>query len=64
MASNSNLSLNLGYSNASFEGNYGFSIIFGARIAVGIGLAISDGKGNFHGNKSSMRAEILSPKPM
>jgi hypothetical protein len=40
--------IDLGFSNASFVGNYGFSIIFGANRQVGIGVAQSDGKGNFH----------------
>ena len=49
MSSNPDHSLKLGYNNASFQGRYGFSIIYGPRVAVGVGVAISDGKGNFHG---------------
>jgi len=41
--------LDLGYSNASFQGNYNFSIIFGARDVTGFGATSSDGKGNFSG---------------
>jgi hypothetical protein len=40
--------IDLGYNNASFAGNYGFSIVFGANRQVGIGIAQSDGRGNFH----------------
>jgi hypothetical protein len=43
------MALDLGYTDASFQGQYGFSIIFGQRAAVGAGIAISDGNGNFHG---------------
>lgn len=42
-----NQRMDLGYDNASFEGNYGFSIIFGPRRYAGIGVARSDGRGNF-----------------
>jgi hypothetical protein len=48
MASNDKDRIDLGYNNASFVGNYGFSIIFGANRQTGIGVAQSDGKGNFH----------------
>jgi hypothetical protein len=41
--------LDLGYSNASFQGRYGFSIIYGPRVATGVGVAISDGRGKFYG---------------
>ena len=41
--------IDLGFNDASFQGKYGFSIIFGAHSAVGIGVAVSDGRGNFHG---------------
>jgi hypothetical protein len=37
------------YTNASFKGTYGFSIVFGAHAAIGLGVATSDGKGNFNG---------------
>jgi hypothetical protein len=40
--------IDLGFNNASFVGNYGFSIIFGANRQVGIGVAQSDGQGNFN----------------
>jgi glyoxylase-like metal-dependent hydrolase (beta-lactamase superfamily II) len=39
----------LGYSNASFQGDYNFSIIFGPRDITGFGATSSDGKGNFSG---------------
>jgi len=48
VASNDKVKIDLGYNNASFVGNYGFSITFGANSQVGIGVAQSDGKGNFH----------------
>jgi hypothetical protein len=48
MANNDKDRIDLGYNNASFVGNYGFSIIFGPNRYVGIGVAQSDGKGNFH----------------
>ena len=47
MASKDKDRIDLGYNNASFVGNYGFSITFGANRQVGIGVAQSDGKGNF-----------------
>jgi hypothetical protein len=45
--SNDRIRIDLGYNNASFQGNYGFSIIFGPNRYVGIGVAQSDGRGNF-----------------
>jgi glyoxylase-like metal-dependent hydrolase (beta-lactamase superfamily II) len=41
--------LDLGYSDASFQGDYNFSIIFGPRDLTGFGVTSSDGKGNFSG---------------
>lgn len=47
VASNDKDRIDLGYNNASFVGNYGFSIIFGPNRYVGIGVAQSDGRGTF-----------------
>jgi hypothetical protein len=35
------------YTNESFKGTYGFSIVYGANVALGLGIAISTGDGNF-----------------
>lgn len=35
------------YTNASFKGTYGFSVVYGANAALGLGIAISQGNGNF-----------------
>ena len=35
------------YSNHCFRGRYGFSVIYGANTAIGLGIADADGKGNF-----------------
>jgi hypothetical protein len=43
--------IDLGYSNASFQGDYNFSIIFGARDITGFGATTSDGRGNFSGTQ-------------
>jgi hypothetical protein len=39
--------IDLGFDLRTFSGNYGFSIIYGPRRYAGIGIAISDGRGNF-----------------
>ena len=41
--------IDLGYSDASFQGDYNFSIFFGARDVTGFGSTSSDGRGNFSG---------------
>ena len=46
MASNDKDRIDLGYNNASFQGNYGMSVVFGPNRQVGIGVAQYDGKGN------------------
>jgi hypothetical protein len=35
------------YTNHCFRGRYGFSVIYGANAAIGLGIAEADGKGNF-----------------
>lgn len=47
MANNTKRGLDLGFTNAAFSGNYGFSIVYGPRRYVGIGVAVSDGRGRF-----------------
>ena len=39
------------YSDTSFKGTYGFSVVVGANVAVGLSLATFDGKGNFKGTQ-------------
>ncbi len=39
------------YSNSSFRGTYGFSVVVGANVAIGLSLATFDGKGNFKGTQ-------------
>ncbi len=41
--------IDLGFDLRMFSGNYGFSIIYGPRRYVGIGIAVSDGKRNLRG---------------
>jgi glyoxylase-like metal-dependent hydrolase (beta-lactamase superfamily II) len=41
--------LDLGYSNASFQGDYNFSIYFDGRHILGQGVTSSDGRGSFSG---------------
>jgi hypothetical protein len=41
------------YSNASFKGTYGFSAIYGANAAIGLGIAVSDGRGNFKATQTT-----------
>lgn len=43
--------IDLGFSNASFAGNYGFSLVVGGQRVVGIGVTQSDGNGNFYGSQ-------------
>jgi hypothetical protein len=35
------------YTNYCFRGRYGFSVIYGANAAIGLGIADADGNGNF-----------------
>jgi hypothetical protein len=39
------------YSNSSFKGTYGFSVVVGANVAIGLSLATFDGRGNFKGTQ-------------
>jgi len=35
------------YTNASFKGRYGFSVVYGPNAGLGLGIAISEGNGHF-----------------
>jgi len=49
------------YTNASFKGAYGFSIVFGANVAIGLGVAKSDGEGNFEGVQTLNLGGLVIP---